>query len=41
LHEVTVSLYFDPVPHRVIPCVRRLRQVTVRFPVDETDIPAM
>lgn len=33
--------YFDPALHRVIPCVRRLRQVKVRFSVDETDIPAM
>ncbi len=33
--------YFDPALHLVMPVFRRLRQVTVRFEVDETAVPAL
>jgi len=33
--------YFDPELHKVIPCVRRLRQVKVKFSSDESDLPAI
>jgi len=33
--------YFDPRLHKVMPVHRRLRQVTVRFEVEETFVPAM
>jgi hypothetical protein len=32
--------YFDPKLRKVVPVVRKLRQVRVRFEVEETDIPA-
>ena len=33
--------YFDPALHLVMPVFRRLRQVTVRFEIDETAVPAL
>lgn len=33
--------YFDPKLHRIVPCVRRLRQVRVKFSIDDGDLPAV
>ena len=33
--------YFDPALHLVMPVYRRLRQVTVRFEIEETAVPAL
>jgi len=33
--------YFDPRLHKVIPVIRRLRQVTVKFQVDEAYVPVL
>jgi len=33
--------YFDPKLHRIIKCVRRLKQVRVKFQRDENDLPAL
>ena len=33
--------YFDPRLHRIVPVPRRLRQVRIKFDVDESDVPAM
>jgi hypothetical protein len=33
--------YFDPALRKIIPVVRRLRQVTVKFEVDEAYVPAL
>jgi hypothetical protein len=33
--------YFDPKLRKIIPVIRRLRQVSVKFQVDEGYIPAM
>jgi hypothetical protein len=33
--------YFDPALHLVMPAYRRLRQVTVRFEVEENSLPAL
>ena len=33
--------YFDPRLRKVVPARRRLRQVTVKFNVEEMDIPAV
>jgi len=32
--------YFDPKLRKIIPVIRRLRQVTVKFQVDEAFVPA-
>jgi len=33
--------YFDPRLRLIVPSVRRLRQVTLRFRVEETSVPAL
>jgi hypothetical protein len=33
--------YFDPRLHKVMPVHRRIRQITVKFQVDEAFIPAL
>ncbi len=33
--------YFDPKLRKIIPVIRRLRQVTVKFQVDEAYVPAL
>jgi hypothetical protein len=33
--------YFDPSLRKILPVIRRLRQVTVKFQVDEAYVPAM
>ncbi len=33
--------YFDPRLHRIVPTPRRLRQVRVKFDIDESDVPAL
>jgi hypothetical protein len=33
--------YFDPKLHLVMPVYRRLRQVTVRFEIEENAVPAI
>ena len=33
--------YFDPRLHRIVPVPRRLRQVRVKFEIDESDVPAL
>jgi hypothetical protein len=33
--------YFDPKLRKIVPVIRRLRQVTVKFQVDEGYVPAL
>ena len=33
--------YFDPKLRKILPVIRRLRQVTVKFQTDEGYVPAM
>jgi hypothetical protein len=33
--------YFDPRLHRIVPVPRRLRQIRVKFDIDESDVPAL
>ncbi len=33
--------YFDPRLHRIVPVPRRLRQVRVKFEIEESDVPGL
>lgn len=33
--------YFDPRLHRIVPVPRRLRQIRIKFDIDESDVPAL
>ena len=33
--------YFDPKLHRIVPVPRRLRQIRIKFDIDESDVPAL